>query len=580
LVKRLLLKGRRGITLIELMIALIISGIVMLASTTLLKQPQALIETAMEKTADASLEDLRMRQLTERFSRSYPMRRGFVACNTGTGTESVNLRTLLSGTDPFPAGTFSGAFVLPEAFSLAYSTFGSMAGIAEDTGEITVSQPGKFYVGGIVLLSAINDPTLGGIFKVTAITPASTTEPQTTLTIAKAATADIPTDFDCVLQNSLSLADIMADNGNKVFGSIASTFRLDAMQFVRYERRASRKKAGDQDLYEKLWPTASADGSGPVAEGPVTTGITQMRVENASWARTGSLLADGNPRFASDGDFRMGLVLDRREVMMGNRALATQKVNRRIANYSTHSTNQVNTGVILIPPPVSLSFPTCTVVITPLNDFLALRDGTNASVYAALHRLRYVVGGSPTMAGLIVEMESGLGPVNCWREDRIQAGSPPFLLLSEAAAESVTLSSLTPLDTAICDLQDITSITAVLRYMVSETNSMAQMTCSVAGTPPSGVTFTYDGTASYCLNDGTISFGTLNKMVSGTAAGRGPTLFTDGTSCTWSGTTDQSCTPNPSKGTLTQVQLRPSGITGITDHSHACTATIPPAPTP
>lgn len=549
----------------------------MFAAAYLLSRPQSLVESVVERTEESSVVDLRTRQLVDRITNSFVMRRGFFTCNTGS--TKADLRTLLESTTDFPTGLFTGAFTFPTSFAIAYSSFSTMGALpsaSSTSNTVAVTQIEKFAPGDIILLTAFNNSETGSVQQVESVDQGELTLKIRTFpgTAKPGLPGSIPTGFDCSLSHTVTIDTLRDSTGNKVFGASSNVFRLDRVQFAQYETVTNKKDSKKVDLTEKVWPFTTQVLVGDPAN--VTTheeiaipGVKAVKTASATWKGAGNI--------ESDGDFTTTLQVSRVLGGFDQRKLASETSLQQIAFYSNRATNQVNYGAVTIPSPATLNFPTCGVLMTPMNEFLTTDNGT----FARFFRVEDQVGGGVASAGTIVTFQPGalVPATKCWLTDDIDATAFPPRVHVATPSSTNTVTLFSGSDTsryAICDVRSGTVITAKLRYIDPDTNAMAAIDCKVFGTP--GV-LTYDfdaGGASKCTTDGVIQFGNLVEH-STVPAIRGPTLYTDSTSCLWSstGATQTDCLAKPGRGTLTRVTVRPSGIPGITTYAHTCTAPAP-----
>lgn len=560
---------QRGVSLVEVLISLVISGIVMFGASEMLRKPQALVETLTQQTQDASLVDIKAARLVTRLENSHVMRRGFFNCNPASPTPQNPLKTLLESTVNFspavPAASgFNGSLTFPEDFTIVSSNYASLVAQQQAGTGISVTDVTKYPVGSLLLLTALNVPTIGGVFQVVAADPDTAV-----LTVSGFPRGDaagvlpttIPPEYNCAITaSSKTLTAILAAEEARVFGRPSKTLRAEVITFARYFKQ-NGAQVGSSDLHERVWPSPRAAEF--TEEGPVFTDFIEMRMSEASWVRSG-----GNP---TNGRFSGDLILNRRDRQLGSARAKVDRTLERKITYNSNSTGQSNFGAINIPQAATITFPTCGVIVSPLADFVKLNTGE----FAQFYRVSQVVGGSAVSAGISLSMTgSGGKSVRCWRDSQISSTTPAGIVdADDTLGNGPMVGAMTlhvgtvGLSSAVCDIPNGSSFTAEMRYFNNDLKQISVTDCSCSGVP-TGVqpTFSYkDNIANSCSQaTGQINFATLlvsNALVSPNT--QVPTLYTDDTSCEWTGSGGfTNCAPDPNRGSLLRVRLRPKNIPG------------------
>lgn len=568
---RRLRRASRGLTLVEVLIASSIGALLVLLASTLLTKPTAMIDEVGQQMQERSLLDIRNRELVRRFNRTFVMRRGFFQCSDSP------LGNVLGD-----SAAFSGRSVShPDAFTLAYSEYSTVVGLDDassrrlslaGTGEGVDGELNHVSAGALVLLTSLSHPNFGGVFRVEAADPDN-------MTIRLASTSvSLPADFKnggtdrCSISNSTTFENFIASEYNRIFGEQARSYRIDVIRLVHYYPVASLN-GQTRDLMQKTWPVAppgatafdSSADDGLIQATVAVPGYAGIAVEQASWRPTGG--AGGtNGEFAAMLDIQTTEKRGVASVKDGQARLnILTKHLRRPLGYSTSTGGQVNFGAITIPPTAERTYPTCAVALTPMPDMIQRDDGQ----FGRFYRLSGTIADAAVVAGISVQMSAagGLSPI-CWSLDDLIPGTDG--MTAPVAQGRTTVVPLNPmasgaLEELVCDAPPSSTFNPTLSYFHSTLSKVVVVGCSRAETPPAGATaFVYDGSPSTCERaTGVIRFGRL--VESNTNPPRsGPTLFVDGSSCEWSAVPAffQSCSPNPTKGELLKVRLKPSNLPG------------------
>jgi len=542
---------RRGFSLIEIVVVVAIAGYIAALSGYLLFRPKQLVEDVSERLTEDAVVSIQSAKLVERFSRSFVMRRGFLTCTSP-------LQRLLESTAAFPNANFSGEVNEVNDFTLVSSNYSALVAVSSLTGEFSVTEINKFPRGAIVLLSSLNDPTLGGLYQVTeAVATSSRVRLSTTAPV-------LPQEFGCQIRSSMGLSQFLRDPRNQVFGRMGTTYRADVIQFARY---FTAQRGTSLLLRERLWPVPRLVPD-MVQENVTMTSFANLRIESGEWRPSGNAPSPNGVFFAT-----LAVAYDERS-MTGTGLIRTD-VRRRIS-YSTLPGGTLNFGAVAPPESVEVRFPACAVYLAPATDMFVRSD----EKYGRFFRVYGLASDAGGKAGFVITMDGppGQDPI-CWHESNMErVATVEGVKLQAPVNQGVKRSiGLNPAGTGyqplICDVPASASFNGLMLYFHPDVKKLVRIPCSGAQIPDKNEEYVCkSGTESKCYRTGEIGFCTLvRKNVS--PEERGPTLFVDDSSCEWqSGKGLEDCRPNGRRGDLQKVILKPKDIPGDFPRTLSCTS--------
>ncbi len=541
------IKRDRGISLIELTISLALLGVVSLAIVSLVNKPTKFINDVSDQLDKSAQSDLQGAAIVRYLSRTYPMRRGFFNCGTSTLTKLLSLKEALPNVD-VPAN-----FDVPAGFTIATSTGSSLGALDSDKNLVLPGQS-RINKGALILLSLMNHPEVGGVYRVIDANP---DDALYALEPAK----DIPAGFGCAIANSMSLDELLGDARSQMAGVHTKTYRADVIQVVNYLVKNDAK--GGKQLVERAWPVNDSDEEAATIKETVSyDDYLGLTFDGAKWAPQ-------NGVSGIHGRFSSGLIVKQR-VQIGSRTLASKQVSREIA-YATADGGNVNLGVVTAPQAADYKFPTCAILANPVRGMFHYDD----DLYSDMYRVEGRVADVATVATIEIRLtSSGKNLPVCWQESAAQGTADNRLVFSATAGMStmikIGLNGTGVLSTVICDTPPGSEFSGTLVYFHAALNTSVRQPCSPASIPNDKVTYVYDGPATTCsAQTGQINFGRL--VLAADPGEPGPTLFTGSDGCQWTNVPGRfiDCQPDPSRGSLTRIRMRPylipGGIPGATD---------------
>ncbi len=542
----------RGVSMVELSIALALVGLVSLAIIGLLSKPTAFVNDVSERLDKSAQADSQGAALVRNLSRSFPMRRGFFNCGTSQVAKLLSLKDALPNTD-VPA-----KFEVNASFTVVSSQASSLGAI-DATKNLVLPGQSRVTVGSLLLLSLMNHPAVGGVYLVTEADPDQALyaiEPVTNL----------PNIFGCTLANSLSVDELLSDTRGQMGGVRTKTYRADVIQLFRYEIKDDPK--GGKFLVEKAWPAnGSEDEASSIKETISYDDYLGLAFEGAKWSPQNGTSQD-------HGRFQSGLIVKTR-VSLGKRSLASRQVSRQVA-YTTTDGGNVNTGTVTAPQAADYKFPTCSLLANPVRGMFHY-DNEN---YSDMFRVEARVADAATVAKVEIRLgSSGADMPVCWQESDAAVGADNRLVYSSLTGMS-TIIAVGPkpsggLSSVICDTPPGSRFSGTLVYFHAALNAIVRQPCSPATIPDEPISYVYDpdNAPTACKKNGEISFGRL-LLGEYDATGvvlygenppePGPVLYVGADSCKWSSTpanfTD--CQPRPDRGDLLRISMRPKNVPG------------------
>ena len=594
---RNVLNNSRGISLIEVLIVAGLAGLIGLAVSRIVTKPVSLVENLAVQIDDVTTFDVETNELISRLQRSQPMRRGFFTCDVppspeteeeGDDESSANFdlvsrnkfNTMLTrssaGTfDSFPVSPIPNAAengqALPISVSFAYSEFSTLVALESQIGgQLSVVDTSRFNRGALLILSSVDRPNIGGVFRVLDVDPENAI-----ITVSESsAQVLIPPDFGCRALQTPSLSEFTANAANQLFGKRTPIFRAELVRLANYRSKAV---LGNKNrLVEKVWPVYQDAAPFTQTEDDVDTGEEDERLSaegnlirtqsltnffegmtfsRASWDPDGNL---GNGTFEADVKF----ILNRSSSGVRSTASAGDartSTYRRTVRYSTRTGGRANFAVADIPPPNEIIFPGCGLTVQPLLDGVQNSGLDFASFFSVRGN---VSGGGGAIASMNIEFIPGAsGSPDCWyRSSLIPGAGGSFLSPVESQKLTAAASIIPGSDELVCRAPASGSaFKATLSMFSVAFGGIAQTNCS-ADSITAIPTFAYQGgVQSSCSRaDGSIQFG--NIVIAGTNQ-PGPSLFV--TQCNYSTGPDACGTPKAPGVTLESVQLLPTNIPGV-----------------
>lgn len=504
-------RGERGVSLIEVAVAVGLMSVVIGTIGVVVNRPQQLMQSATDKLVEGTQTDVALQELTRMLGQSHVMKTGLLMCGGNTippdrGDADTTLGIAL-GADG-------------DRFSFAYSGYSSLVAISATTaGQVLAMDAAKFPRGSLILLTHINDPTFGGLFNVVDSNPANGT-----LTL-ELSTGKAPAPIPCQAVPGVGkgLGVLATDPFHQVFNQNPTTFRADRIHYASYSLSARPTEPDRYNIMLNLWPRPKP-GAG--------TMLTQVAVERAvtmsvdlNWKADGS----GN-----GGNVVANFKIRREELLPSKKARGARDL-AGTATYPLGGSLRRNFGAPVIPDGVAKIFPTCALVARPIRGiFRRDTDPTQPLFLFEVSGLTSSLGGVP---GSISATFSG-NPTNptCWASNatgQIDTTGPTALVVGVGMTNGF---ALTPgggsggFEPVYCDLPAGAQITGDLSYYDAPTQSVAKVPCTPVTSPFSG-TFKYVGAPSSCNKaNGVIRFGRLEDT---DTKQPGPMLFVDDTSCEW-----------------------------------------------
>lgn len=536
-----------GLSLIELLIAITIAGLVMGLTASLLRAPQALVRDIATSSQTRTLEERQGYFLADRLSRSYALRRNYFTCNSGA------MRDLLEKQVPINATTaFKGEVHLTEGFTIPFTAFSTL-GAAVSGNVIRIPDVTKVGPGDLVLLSTINHPSIGGLFKV-----ADVDRGELTLTLS-GDPVEFPADFQqCSLvgaNNKATLSSFLNDDHNYVFGDKSGSFRLEVIRLARYFPKRNGGETGP-GLFVQVWPASPLSGGAAGPEEPAVPGFTALDFAHTEWAPEGGV-SSPNGMFTSTMTVRWK---DRDNT----RKVDVEKRVERIITANLLGGGQVNFGANNTKNPDDITYPSCGMKLISENGIIYRSDLSSA----LMTRIDILIADSNGFSGVEFTIAGGGtgGPIFCWHESEV--GSDPLSGIATVpvdgrpAISSFTISprSSGGYSTYLCDTPPGTAFTGTYVFFSSRLNRLVRRECGAEVTPSFPLDFEYSGPASGCVKNGQITLG--NLVARGTTQ-PGPVLFLPPDACSWSASSLTDCSdPEGNRGDLLRVKFYPKNIPG------------------
>ena len=558
------LRSQSGLSLIEVLIALALLGVVTIAAYTVGRTTIVSTSRVSKNIVDALNTDISIRGLNYEIANSEIMRKNFKASGgpmvTCRGSSLLN-STLLQKNQEFKSPG--------DGFSFVYASRRLVGATSLDTqSAVVVPDTQPFYVGAVVLLTSLDSDRIQSLYAVQNVDAAN-------LTLTLASALPIPPDImGCALNSG---------SDNTILNQLAvRKFSIDILAFVRYAVEPDANLKTQNRLVAKVWPLRNymdnkdASSADIVHSSPVIDNFQSMQMKE-----TFTPTMNG----ATKGDYlaTFKIYYSLTSIASGKSGDKTLDVQ---AGYRLNGVEVSNSAALPDPVSVEQTYVTCTVISTAIpNTFIRK---SHPSEFSTVYRLETLYseadtlngGNTPAITATVTPNSPGGDQIQCWSANNVTYVDPilqigpilndpgvgtSFSFEKATSTTSVLDLGLNSLVKPIyCYVPVDSQVTANLKYsQVTPDGYLPQnVTCSSADIKGSPTTWTYDdGGPSKCTKDGTIFIGKL--LNAGDKSTVGPQLVTS--ACTWDGAASTSCnaytvlSANPD-ALLQRVSFKPAGI--------------------
>jgi|GEM_PF-6993506 len=582
---------KKGLTLVEVMMALVLSGILAMVGSKILQQPAVLVTRTVQRLDEDQIANLALRELANNLSKTHPHATGLVACE--------------GQTLPYPIKLFSGnSFLLEkpgDRFSFAYALSSSLVGIDKTSrNRLYLTDPRAISPGELIMLTHLNNSKLGGLFIVESV------DRETRMATLREGGFDVPSEVPCNKSAASTSVDaLFGDASPSIFNEKATTYRVDVIRFATYEMK---KEAADlhPKIYKYEWPVSAGTGAEddgtdqPKAISSLRSGLDMVSVEKLV-VRPASDDELGLTEEANSGRTASNFAIEVVRFEKTSGGVDRKRNYKAYARFLLDSSERFNFAAPTLPPTAELKYPTCAVSAAPVNGIFSIPD---AGAFPNLFMVSAMVsstGGVPPL--LMVETTAGSsGRPKCWKMQT--AGSinsdaannsysdssikGPFSLngagATNVALGKTTTALSTAYDSAVCDLSEGGSLQVSMLYWDQGAGRNLRKICTGLDelSPFINQPYSFKGSqknecSNITLGDvkiPKIEFGQLIKKDDGSI---GPAFFITSKSCCWQNTLAGlstsakcvdggylgSCEFNPEKGELQGVLFYPTPPTQI-----------------
>lgn len=561
------LGSNRGLSLIEVMIALALLGVVTVAAYALGRSTLTSTSRVSRNIVDALNTDISVRGLNYEISNSEIMRKFFSADGKQGGALATCSNQTLMGPDVL---TKQQSFEkIGDGFSFIYASRRMVGATSVDQSTaIVVPDTQPFYKGAVLLLTSLDGDKLQSFYSVDSID-----ESNLTLVL----TSNLPTtpaQIGCALNTAGSNTAILNQLNVRKFA-------VDILAFSRYQVEADPSAQNRKRLVAKLWPLRNfmsnkdSSNGNDIHSSPVIDNFQKMSLsELFTPTMTGS----------QKGEYTATFKVDYSQPLLSLSQAAADKVLDFKSGYRMTGVEISNPAAIPDPPSIEKTYVTCSVVTTPVQNTYVRQS--NPKEFATIFRIEAIYseadtlsgGNTPSISAVLTQNSPGGDPIQCWRPADIQgltlSGQVGPMMTGlgvgssfgfEKADATVTGGNVNALVNPVyCYIPSDSQINATLRYVqVTPDGYTPQLvTCSSSDVKGAPTDWKYDDKGpSKCSLDGGIFIGQLVGLQDESIIG--PQLVTS--SCTWSGSTLTTCNPfvvlsdNPD-AQLVKVKFNPAGI--------------------
>lgn len=509
--------NQRGISLLEVVLATILTGTLGLLATRFLITSNRNLETASNRLVESQTSDLGLRALAEALASSHIMKSGMLQCGTSGITRDR------ASQPPF---TLEKA---GDHFEFVYSKHASVVGVRSiTTREISVMDAAKFTKGDIVLLTHVNDATFGGFFTIRTVDVAAGI-----ITLATAS-GNGPTEFGCNALGGVNhdLDQLATDEKHKIFNESPTTFRADVLRYAQVRFDPDPVTPAKLNLTMSTWPSAQEDATSQQVR-PLLFQVDRF-VLTTTWTKSDE---DGGGVVGYDYEATRKF-----ERMVAGADSGKEVVSGRVS-YSLGGSLRRNFSAPTTASPPQVLFPSCAITVTSVSGgFIRESDPKAVLELVRVDGIHSSLGGQ---FGTIEIVGGGDDLPRCWTSSQADqfgfatvATSPntldgPTTLKGGGISVGFTLvpNVAGGLDPAYCDLPPNSSLGGKLVYYDESVGKLVNVSCSGYLTPPQPTNFKYAAsTTSTCSKaSGLIQLGRLVDISD--AMKDGPSLFVDDSSC-------------------------------------------------
>lgn len=550
-------QNERGLTVLEVVVALVVLGIVIAAGMALMQTTLAPMKSISQNIFNSLGSDISVRGFDYQFGNSEIMRL------EADGSPLVGCR----GKTLLPAGRAAQEHVLEalgDRLTFAFAQRRTLGVPGAEAGTLTVPDPSMFRPGLLVMASTLDAAKDAGLFKVESVGSGGVLK----LTDAL---QDPPAEFDCTLSKSARGSVLLnPSNPRKLSVSVVSLIQyvVEPLPGVKNAKR----------LAFRQWPIGGAATG--VDRGEVITRFQKMVLKETFTPVAGS---------SAKGSYRATMTLDFLNIDV-SKALTSSDATRAAqlvysAGYSLGGIEIANEAAVPLPPNLENVYVTCMLTAAPRLTNFADAAGKIVPVYV--------------IDGFYSEAESVNGPVfsmaltssgtppRCWRVaknlheitypaplqplalPRLEGAGSPNVVFDKAASATSPAPDLFDFSEAllqpvVCSVPSEAQATSTLQYYDVTSTAPRTVTCSKLVLHGLKKTWTYDGASSSCSKDGGIFIGRLVNVDD--PAESGPVLKVKAGSCDWEGSPSSSCNPaevlgDDADAELKSVQLIPDDLT-------------------
>ena len=275
---RMLQKRTEGFTLVEMLIASAVGGVLLLVPAYLLQVSGERQQKTQRRLESLSHNQIGMRFFLNQVENSQIMRSGLVSCSgaDGDGAQVLTLPQCTPTQSQESCNSSEVSLMDGRRLDFAFLLHSVIANVFDaGAGVFQVPDGDWFGEGSLVVLSLLHRPEISGIFRVSALErggAAGSQRSRITLNpVQSAAELGPQGQFSCRGPNQpLSVSEIILSPGGQIYGQTPSTVRIEKLGLASYSLIQDSQRPGTRALQAKWWPLYGESRS---AESIATTTI-------------------------------------------------------------------------------------------------------------------------------------------------------------------------------------------------------------------------------------------------------------------------------------------------------------------
>lgn len=543
---RITASDERGVTLIELTVAVAIVGILLLASLSITTSVVKSANEARDKLYSSMDRDLGLRWLIPAISASDLLRAkndgaSLISCSSGLDTTEATVTV--------PARVFEND---GDGFNFAFSAYRSMGSSSRTSPDtLLVPNPQLFRPGHFVMLTSLDAARLNAVYRVVSAN-AGTGE-----VLLNPSLGSLPDGLPCTVTNSIDATAFLNPSETR-------KYLVSVVQFARVQVSADARD-GSLALVARNW-RRFGDGSTEVSEFPLLQNVRSLRLTQKFVSTT-----------ESKGRYEAGIEV--RYVENRARPKGEEPEEKSLglnAGFNLAGVEIANEAAVPEPPSLEFMDVTCSLSFaTSYSDYAAEATGETIPIQKISIMMTdeaRVKAAGPTTTITLADLETG-DPVRCWNYNKVKASTDFNMAGSLLEGDGsvfqpeftlATIDGIPSFQSLYCNNSGKTQAQVTLKFSdPTAGGAVRTISCSPAVFERTKTRWVYAAETSTCAADGSIALGRLVSAADSGLAGPVLTVRDDG--CRWSGTSKTSCNPfeilNETPGArLQEIQLQPSTI--------------------